>query len=510
MLEYLEKFNNLPDDVKQNVSTGAVMAAIEELEGKYGVDLANFVIRVMVGDLYYKNITANLIIEFNLAPGTATQLAKELQDKVFDSVKEYLSTGKSSTKVGTQDVVPMQAVPIRSAATPAAAPQENKKLVNFLEEDKKDIAEMSKIIPDLKAKPQEKFSRLLEETVKESNIGFASEVLQKRFNDILLTYLRGIRTKVEVREKLMKDIASGGIKMTPADADRILLIAQKKLSADQEKFSLGSAKVSAQSSVAGTNFVFNQDEIKKALEQRSGKPASNEAATGKKTDSGAIPSRDVAYDLSALKNSAAAKIPEIKALGSAGTQNIAPKQNSDTPKAPIKITPVVVPKPSLAKTSTFVPQSGTTADKSTENMAPPKSLSTENIASLRNDVPAAGNKQKMEDIKPAPRIMSPIDELGYMDLLNFRRLDPNPLKRIAKIEEKIALLEREGIDKKIEGIRVWRNNPVSKTYLAMGQESIGSGKNIDDIIKERQDQGLNYLSKEEFEAVMDLNNNLRF
>jgi len=51
---------------------------------------------------------------------------------------------------------------------------------------------------------------------------------------------------------------------------------------------------------------------------------------------------------------------------------------------------------------------------------------------------------------------------------------------------------------------------VSKTYLAMGQESIGSGKNIDDIIKERQEQGLNYLSKEEFEAVMDLNNNLRF
>jgi hypothetical protein len=135
---------------------------------------------------------------------------------------------------------------------------------------------------------------------------------------------------------------------------------------------------------------------------------------------------------------------------------------------------------------------------------------TQNVAFLRNDVPAAGNKQKMEDIKPAPRIMSPIDELGYMDLVNFRRLDLNPLKRITKIEEKIALLEKEGIDKKIEGIRAWRNNPVSKTYLAMGQESIGSGKNIDDIIKERQDQGLNYLSKEEFEAVMDLNNNLRF
>ena len=121
-----------------------------------------------------------------------------------------------------------------------------------------------------------------------------------------------------------------------------------------------------------------------------------------------------------------------------------------------------------------------------------------------------GNKKRMEDVRSAPIIMSPIDELAYMDLVNFRRLDPDPNKRVAKIEEKIALLEKEGIDKKIEGIRVWRLNPVSKTYLAIGQESIGSGKSIADIIKERKDQGLNYLSQEEFDAVMDLNNNLRF
>jgi hypothetical protein len=122
----------------------------------------------------------------------------------------------------------------------------------------------------------------------------------------------------------------------------------------------------------------------------------------------------------------------------------------------------------------------------------------------------SGNKKRMEDIKSAPKLMSPIDELGYMDLVNFRRLDENPSRRIAKIEEKINLLEKEGIDKKIEGIRAWRTNPVSKTYLSMGQESIGGGKNIDDIIKERKAQGLNYLTKEEFEAVMDLNDKLRF
>ncbi len=67
-MEYLEKFNNLPDVVKQKISAPVVMAALEELEGEYGVELAGFVMRVMVGDLYYKNLTANLIIEYNLAP----------------------------------------------------------------------------------------------------------------------------------------------------------------------------------------------------------------------------------------------------------------------------------------------------------------------------------------------------------------------------------------------------------------------------------------------------------
>jgi hypothetical protein len=122
----------------------------------------------------------------------------------------------------------------------------------------------------------------------------------------------------------------------------------------------------------------------------------------------------------------------------------------------------------------------------------------------------AGNKKRMEDIKSAPKVMSPIDELAYMDMVTFRRLDASPARRAAKIEEKIALLEKEGLDKKIAAIKAWRFNPVSKTYLSMGEESISGGKSIDDIIKERKAQGLNYLSKEEFEAVMDLNDSLRF
>ncbi len=120
-----------------------------------------------------------------------------------------------------------------------------------------------------------------------------------------------------------------------------------------------------------------------------------------------------------------------------------------------------------------------------------------------------GGKKMMEDIK-SPKIMGPIDELLYLDLVNFRRIDASPEKRAKKIEKKIDLLSREGIDKMIESIEAWRKSPVNKTYISMGRESIERGKAISDIIKERKEKGFNYLELPEFETIMDLNRKLRF
>jgi hypothetical protein len=44
----------------------------------------------------------------------------------------------------------------------------------------------------------------------------------------------------------------------------------------------------------------------------------------------------------------------------------------------------------------------------------------------------------------------------------------------------------------------------------MGQESITEGKSVDDVISARKEKNLNYLTRDEFEAIMDLNNKLRF
>jgi hypothetical protein len=318
MLEYFEKFNNLPNDVKQKVSSGVILATIEALEEKYGVPLATFVMRVMVGDLYYKNIIANLIVEYDLDVAKASELEKELKEKVFVGVKEYLEGGQSSRPKPAPEApspfyvkknVPPAVKPISPVLAKGSLPGPIVRravapvvpVKNFLQDDEKDIAAMGKMTSSFKAVVVGKNEAMLEEIVKEAKISFASAEILKRFKDILSTYLRGIRTKVEVKENLMKDVSSGGIRFAVVDADRILAIAQKKLLAEENKFSSSPGKVSARTTGDGTSFIFNEEEIKQALSERSKAVKSNPINFG---------ARDVEYDLTALSKKAPVVSPE--------------------------------------------------------------------------------------------------------------------------------------------------------------------------------------------------------
>jgi hypothetical protein len=124
--------------------------------------------------------------------------------------------------------------------------------------------------------------------------------------------------------------------------------------------------------------------------------------------------------------------------------------------------------------------------------------------------PKEEGKKKVEDIKSAPKVMSPVDELRYMDLVKFRRLGDNAEDRALKIKKKIDLLGKESLVKKLEGIKSWRESAVNKTYLAMGQESIARGVDIKGIVQDRKKNDKDHLTEEEFNSILDLNRELRF
>ncbi len=117
----------------------------------------------------------------------------------------------------------------------------------------------------------------------------------------------------------------------------------------------------------------------------------------------------------------------------------------------------------------------------------------------------------VDDVRLQPSmVMGPIDELRAMDALEFRRLSPDPAQAARRMKDKIELLAEESITKQAEGIDAFKQSPINMLYLELGNESIASGKPVSTVIAERQATGTPTLSEAEFDAISDLNKQLRF
>jgi hypothetical protein len=168
------------------------------------------------------------------------------------------------------------------------------------------------------------------------------------------------------------------------------------------------------------------------------------------------------------------------------------------PLAPLKTVPPAAATPSATPTASAVP-------------AAPQPAAVPRPVSARRPILAPSSaRPRMHDIKPVPKVMGPIEELQFLDPVNFRRLGKTPAETTAKIFAKIKLLEKDGYDKMVAGVRAWRQSPVNRLYLRLGQEAIKSGVFLKDAVAARQKAGQEYLSMEEIEAVVNLNSKLVF
>lgn len=106
--------------------------------------------------------------------------------------------------------------------------------------------------------------------------------------------------------------------------------------------------------------------------------------------------------------------------------------------------------------------------------------------------------------------MGPIEELQFLDLLNFRRLGKTPTEISVKIFSKIKLLEADGYDKMVAGVRAWRQSPVNRLYLKMVQEAMSKGMKLKDFAASAEKENKNNLSLSEIEAILEMNSKLVF
>lgn len=125
----------------------------------------------------------------------------------------------------------------------------------------------------------------------------------------------------------------------------------------------------------------------------------------------------------------------------------------------------------------------------------------------------ASKKPVVHDVKiPAKEIklVGPIEELRAIDLNKFRNFANTPYEAAEKIMAKIALLEEQSFTDKAQGVVAFKNSPVNKLYLQIGNQSIDRGISVQEIIDKMLDDKQESLTKQEFDVIADLNKKLRF
>ncbi|MDP2708493.1 MAG: hypothetical protein Q8O93_00355 [bacterium] len=443
MLAYLKKFNNLPAAARAKVSNKQAIAAVEALEREYNIALAALIMKVMVGEVKRGELKDYLLKE-NLSPDKAGRLAGELEEKFFppEPVNEPAETARPA----------MDAAPAGEAKVKGAS-------FFFSADDEAEIRELAQKIEMPAAAAW--LDDMLKLIIDRAQINFGSADLAARFSQIIKTYLRGIRNRLETKNTLTKPFLNGGLSFDDDSADKVMALAEKVINS-------------------------KKDEPIKPLPKINLAELEKESLAEKRE----IP-RDAAYDFSRLRDQAKKIKNDLKKLDTG--HELAP-----LPPAAKKDQPVKPPAPKPKR----VGETGPPKAEAGNMPLIKRRFEAENL----NQSP----KVKVEDVKYVPRVMSPLDELKYMDLANFRRLDSEPLRVADKISGKLSLLEEEDYGKKLEGIKAWRTSPIYGLYLEIGHLSISENKPVDVIIEEKKMRGEDFLTSKEFEAIMDLNKSLRF
>lgn len=114
-------------------------------------------------------------------------------------------------------------------------------------------------------------------------------------------------------------------------------------------------------------------------------------------------------------------------------------------------------------------------------------------------------KPRINDIKfNETHLVGPLEELGEMDMADFRRLGKNQKEICDEILEKIDLLSEQSFAKKRQGIKAWKSSPVFQMYLSMNMEGILQNKSISDVIKFRQIENKDTLTLGEYETINEI------
>jgi hypothetical protein len=133
-------------------------------------------------------------------------------------------------------------------------------------------------------------------------------------------------------------------------------------------------------------------------------------------------------------------------------------------------------------------------------------LSSQSIAPKNKQDVAA----KVTDIAYSQKLVGPIEELGTMGIVEFRRLSSDPMEAARKVLGLLDLLESDDYEQRVRGVQAWRKSPLQNLYISLTQESLLRSMAITDIASSRRNKGEMTLSISEIDAIVEINNRIKF
>jgi hypothetical protein len=554
MFDYLNKFNNLSDDIKRAVDSDEAVKTIEEIEKKYKVDLASTIMQVATKDININSLPLVFFTEFNLGQGQAEDLTEELKEKIFYKIADYLGIESNKSKPEAK----LESKPeIKLEVDTTIKKEEAKKTNNLSSVKNNEQVKDSNLAEDLRSLGEE-FDDLSEDLSYQDftdghlksdylnkikiqansifdilNLNF-SEENKNKFISYLEKYFKGIKSKIEVRQFFVKSVETGGLGLTDKMVDNIFMISDNL---KDEEYQEVKSKTKVDQGVldkinklsVGKSLSTNRLQMLEAPDSSHLLSSSDSSHLLSSSDSSHLLSEPVNLEKNKLVNEKNKELSNFELSEMAKKQRellekienknkkkdeddalnkeFLLKQNSDFSKFEEEI---------LSEINKQIENEVKVINEKNNNL--PKT-EIKNISSANNNSDPAspkkinevlsGNKVKMTDVKKV-KIMSPVDEIRYLDLINFRRLSKDPKEALEKIREKIKILEGLDYTKMIEGIKAWRQSPVHKLYLKIFLDAGNRGLSLDQVVSELRSYGKDFLSKEEIDAIIEFNKTLRF
>ncbi len=108
------------------------------------------------------------------------------------------------------------------------------------------------------------------------------------------------------------------------------------------------------------------------------------------------------------------------------------------------------------------------------------------------------------------KLSSMADELRNMDIEAYRRLSRDPQQAAEKVIQKLESLKRESFDRWTEGVEAWRQSTLQQQYLRLVTESFSSGRPVAELVEEKRKTDPRLPTAEELGSIIALNSRIQF